>query len=137
VPGRWTVWVGDRRTKLESNRIEIPLRFTADSITACVEIALDKKQLILKRKWHAKWLQRFMPDLAVDKWWWYDTPLEEQKARDKKNCQELERFRVFWEDEKNAEAIDAVIARINREAGLEPATPEPQDAGPKNDPGAR
>ncbi|MCD4823937.1 MAG: hypothetical protein K8S55_04975 [Phycisphaerae bacterium] len=117
VPGIWSVWIEDRTFKLESNRVEIPLRFTAESVAICLEIALDKKQDVYMRNWHARWLQKIMPDLKLQWWTWKDkmSPKEKQEKEDEIQRQ-LKAFQEFRKDKNNAQAIKEAIARINLEA---------------------
>jgi hypothetical protein len=120
-PGRWTVRVVDRNLELESNRIDIPLRFTEDSVLACLEISRDKEAHLFKRKWHGEYLQKIMPELQLR--WWRDYPTEppaqEREQMEEGIQRELDRFEAFWKDEDNRPEITAAIARINREAGLD------------------
>jgi len=76
-----------------------------------------------------------MESVALSERWRYsEISPEEQLKREAKNQQELQRFREFLKDPKNAEAIQAAIDRINREAGFEPEDPGEQDgASPKAD----
>jgi hypothetical protein len=117
VPGNWEVWVKDGEQKLESNRFEFPVRFTRDSLTPCLEIASDAKTRASERKWYAAWLQKVMPSLKL-KWWWNDSTPEETAKMEPGVNKELDAFRAFLKDPKNAEAIRQAIDRINREAGL-------------------
>jgi len=116
VPGRWTIWIQDDSEKLESNRIEIPLRFTAHSVTTCLEIALRKEEHVSVRKQYGRWLQRIDPDLELD---WPDS--DDVRAEYEVSLQRnLKKFSVFLKDAKNSPQIAERIATINREAGLEP-----------------
>lgn len=117
VPGVWTVWLDDLSVEIESNRIEIPLSFTVESVAVCLEIAADRKQSRDKRRHHAKWLQEIMPGLEL-RWWRRSTPPAEQKPLEAEIQRQLEAFRQFWEDEANVQAIELAIARINRESGV-------------------
>jgi hypothetical protein len=118
IPGIWTVWIEDDTLKLKSNLVEIPLHFTADSVTACIEIASDKKQHVLKRKEHAKWLQKIIPSVEFH-WWSDDTPPQEQQRKQVEIQRQLEAFRKSLRDSNSAQATKAAIDRINREAGKE------------------
>lgn len=118
VPGIWTVWIEDDDAKLRSNLLEIPLRFTADSVAACLEITLDKGQSLYKRKEHASWLQKIMPGLEL-RWWSDDTPPKTQEQLQAEIQRQLEVFQKFWKDKANAQVVEAAIARINRESGTE------------------
>jgi len=111
-PDLWTAWIVDRELKLESNRIEIPLVFTADSIAACLEVATDNKQLLYKRKKHAKWLERIMPDLNL-RWPSEDMPVDKKLEMDAVIMQRLQSFKVFLNDPNNAGAIETAIQNIN------------------------
>ena len=122
APGRWTVWIRDSNAKLESNRLHITLVFTSDSIAACLVSARDKNVYVEKRRWHAEYLQKIMPDLHLR--WWHIPPNEpepqEQEKMEQEIQRELDRFEAFWKDAAKAPAIEAASAKINREAGLEP-----------------
>ena len=118
-PGLWTVWIVDDNLKVESNRIEIPLVFTADSITACLEIAADEKQHVYKRKEHAKWLQKIMPELKC-RWWSDNTPSQEKQQMEAQVQRQLEAFCAFQNDSSKAKVTEVAISGINREAGVEP-----------------
>lgn len=117
-PGLWTVWVVDDNIKLESNRIEIPLVFTVDSVAACLEIAADEKQQVYKRKGHAKWLQKIMPEMKCE-WWSANTPAQEKQPMETQIQRQLEAFRAFQKDSSKADVIKTAISNINREAGVE------------------
>jgi hypothetical protein len=118
-PGLWTVWVEDHKLEMESNRLEMPLVFTADSLTACLEIAADDKQRVSKRKAHAIWLQKIMPELNC-RWWYDDTPAPERQAMEAEVQRQLAAFRAWWLENSKAVASEAAISAINREAGVEP-----------------
>jgi hypothetical protein len=118
-PGLWTVWIVDDNLKLESNRIEIPLCFTADSVAACLEIAAADKQQVYKRKEHAKWLQKIMPELMC-RWWSDNTPSHEKQQMETQVQRQLEAFRAFQNDSSKAKVTEVAISGINREAGVEP-----------------
>jgi len=139
VPGVWDVWIGDRRERQQSNRLRIPLRFTRDSIVACLEVVEDPKQGRSKREWHAAWLEKVMPELTLQWWAPIATP-EEREASEAEIGRRLGNFRTFLRDPENAEAIQQAIALINQEAGLPPVadekpaetpTPEAGDKGGK------
>jgi len=111
-PGIWTVWIVDDNLKLESNRIEIPLVFTADSIAACFEVAIDNKQPLYKRKKHAKWLQKIMPDLNL-RWPSEDMPADKRLEMEPDIMKGLQSFKVFLNDPNNAGVVEAAIQNIN------------------------
>jgi len=111
-PGLWTVWIVDDNLKLESNRIEIPLVFTADSIAACFEVAIDNKQPLYKRKKHAKWLQKIMPDLNL-RWPSEDMPADKRLEMEPDIMKGLQSFKVFLNDPNNAGVVEAAIQNIN------------------------
>jgi hypothetical protein len=119
TPAKWAVWIQDREQKLESSRTEMTLRFTHESIAACLEIATDTKRRGSERAWHAEWLQKIMPDLELS-WRTKDTSPEGLARRNAKVDKELDAFRAFLKDPKNEQAIQQAIDRINREAGLPP-----------------
>jgi hypothetical protein len=115
------VWIKDGEQKLESSRTELPLRFTRDSLIACLEIASDTTQRG-SRATHAEWLQKVMPDLELS-WRATDRSPEGIARRNAKVDKELNAFRAFLKDPKNEQAIQQAINRINREAGLRPERP--------------
>ncbi len=125
VPGIWTVWIHDETLKLKSNRVKIPLRFTAESVAICLDIALDKKQDVYMRNWHARWLQKIMPGLKLQWWTWQDkmSPKEKQEREDEIQRQ-LKAFQEFWKDKNNAQAIKKAIANINLEAARDAKKPK-------------
>lgn len=132
TPGLWDVWIRDSDADLTSNHLQIPLRFTTDSIAVCLEIVTDRKWERNKRDWHAAWLRRMMPGLDI-RWWSPIDPPEDREKAETEIAQKLDDFRTFLRDPENAEAIQQAIARINREAGLPPVadqkpveTPAPQ-----------
>ena len=118
LPGLWTVWIDDRALKIESNRIEIQSIFTSDSIAACYEIASDSEQNVFKRRWHARWLQKIIPDLDL-KWWSYDTPPQEMQPMQVEIQLQLEAFLEFLEDESNIQMVESAISRINSETEID------------------
>ena len=123
IPANWTVWIKDREQKLESNRLEFPLRFTHDSVTACLESASNTKKRGSERAWHAEWLQKIMPGLELK--WRPENPSPEGIARRNAEIEKkLQEFKLLLEDPKNAEVIKTAIARINQEAGLPPIADE-------------
>ena len=126
LPGRWVLWIDDEmangKEKLLSNRIEIPLRFTGESMTTCLAIARDKEQSVYKRKWHGQWLLKIMPTLQLT-WWYEDATSREKKKGEEEILRSLKAFEDFINDKNNAEAIEKAIQAINREAGLEPEEP--------------
>ncbi len=117
VPGRWTVWIEDESLKLESNRLDIPIRFTADSVAACLEIAVDQEAYVSKRKSHAGWLQKIKPDLKLD-WPRRDDAEAVKKQKEYRVQLALKEFEQFWEREKNSQAVADAIRKINEDAGL-------------------
>jgi hypothetical protein len=133
VPGIWSVWIEDGELELQSNRLLIPVRFTMESIRLCTDIAADPRQDAYKRKWHAEWLQKIMPTLTFS-WWYAETPAAEREQLEKNIQSQLKGFRGFSEDQKNRPAIEAAIARINQEAGVEPASRPPSTATPQTQP---
>ena len=117
-PGLWTVWVVDENLTVESNHIDIQIVFTADSLTACLEIAADDKQHLFRRQAHAEWLQKIMPDLKC-RWWSLNTPAQEKQPMEAEVQRQFEAFRAFQHDSSKAKVIEAAISGINREAGVE------------------
>jgi hypothetical protein len=111
-PGIWTVWIVDDNLEIESNRIEIPLVFTADSIAACLEVAADNKQTLYKRKKHAGWLQRIMPDLDL-RWPSEDMPADKSLEMEPDIMKGLQSFKVFLNDPTNARVVETAIECIN------------------------
>lgn len=121
VPGHWDVWVEDHTDDpsiLASNLVKIPLRFTEDSIAACLAIARDKEVHVYQRKWHGEWLKKIMPALQL-KWWAESVSAEEQKRGDEEIQKNLKAFEKFVKDKNNAEAITKAIQAINHDAGLD------------------
>jgi hypothetical protein len=111
-PGLWTVWIVDKNLKIESNRIEIPLVFTADSIAACLEVAADNKQTLYKRRKHAGWLQRIMPDLDL-RWPSEDVHADKRLEMEPDIMKGLQSFKVFLNDPNNAGVVETAIQNIN------------------------
>ena len=128
VPGMWTAWIRAHDVELESNRLELTLRFTADSVADCLEIAEAREEDTFKRKWHAAWLQKIMPGLEL-KWRTEDASPEGIARRNTEIEKKLQEFKLFLDDPKNAEAIQQAIDRINREAGL-PVEDKGEEAKP-------
>jgi len=128
VPGKWTVWIAARDVELESNRLELTLRFTANSVAACLEMAERREERTSKRKWHAAWLQKIMPGLEL-KWRTEDTSPEGIARRNAEIEKKLQEFKLFLDDPKNAKAIQQAIDRINQEAGL-PVEDKGEEAKP-------
>ena len=120
VPGRWSAWVKDETLELESNHVEIPLEFAPDSVKACFEITVDTDQYRSKRKQHAEWLQKLMPDLQLDGPRSND-PEAIQKQKEVRIQTALKEFASFWEREKDSESMTEAIRKINEAAGLKPA----------------
>lgn len=112
-PGPWTVWIVDDNLKLESNRIEIPLVFTADSVAACLEVAADNKQPLYKRKKHAGWLQIIKPDLDL-RWPSEDMPADKRLEMEPAIMKGLQSFKVFLNEKSNARVVETAIESINK-----------------------
>jgi hypothetical protein len=127
VPGRWEVWVADEGQKLESNHLEISLRFMDESIKTCLAVARDKSENRTKRKWHGEWLQKIDPALQLQ--WPDDNASVETRATMERAIQKaLTGFEAFLVDEKNGKAIEEAIRAINREAKVdETAASKPAD----------
>lgn len=117
APGRWIVWIDDQSESLESNRLKLAIQFTPDSVEACLKIAVDKEQLLDKRKWHAEWLQRINPELKLQ---WPDEKSAEavQVSREYEVQRQLKKFADFWKANKNSATLRERIAQINTAAGL-------------------
>jgi hypothetical protein len=126
VPGYWTIWLEDHLQQLESNRIKIPLRFTKESVEACQAIAKDPMVHTYERKTHGKWLERIDPDLKLV---WSDSEdLADVKAEREAAIQkQLQEFAEYWKDAQNSRKMARTIAKINREANLEPEEEESEE----------
>lgn len=133
VPSRWAVWVIDENLGLESNVVEVDLFFTLDSATICRQAAGDRERSVHERRWHAKYLQRILPDLDVTRWRRGSEEFDKETLgqMEVEIQQELDRFDAFWKDKANAAAIKEAIDKINRDAGLEvEGDPAPGNAKP-------
>lgn len=117
APGKWTVWIAARDVELEPNRLDLSVRFSADSVAACLEMAERRAERTSKREWHAAWLQKIMPGLEL-KWRPEDPSPEGIARRNTEIERKLQESKLFLDDPKNAAAIQQAIDRINREAGL-------------------
>jgi len=122
VPGHWTVWIEDQTEKLQSNQIDIVLRFTRESLKICLAVAMDKSQPLIKRKWHANWLQKVDGSL---KFVW---PSDEESGASKAKMEDavqmsLKGFQTFIDDVKNEKKIADAILEINRSAGIDESKP--------------
>ena len=113
VPGHWNVWIEDEGENLISNKIEIRLRFTADSIFACLQKASDESRDVLQREFYAAWLQEILPELNL-RWPSGDKTVHEQRAIEIEIKQELQAFKLYLGETNNAQAIEAAMQRINR-----------------------
>jgi hypothetical protein len=122
VPGLWNVWVEDDSLcftnedfKITSNRVEIPLDFTADSVTACLETATNNTKSVSERYHCAKWLQKIMPGLELH-WPSDNTPAEKRLTMEAEIQEKLKGFKEYYFDKSHAPAIQAAIQKINQES---------------------
>ena len=116
VPGRWNGWIEDEELKLRSNKSEISLTFTVDSIVVCLQKAMDETLDVTQRESYAEWLIKIMPGLDLH-WWSEDTPIQERQKMEIEIRQKLQVFKAFLADKGNAKAIEGAIKNINRESG--------------------
>lgn len=136
VPGIWDVWVHDTTERLESNHLQIPVRFTAGSIMVCLETVSAQGQRGLRQKSYATWLEKIMPGLSFVWWAPIATP-KEREAAEAEISRRLDGFRTFLREPENAEAIRTAIARINQEAGLPPVADEKPVEAPAPEAGGK
>ncbi len=120
IPSRWAVWVIDENLGIESNVVEVDLFFTDESATICRQAAGDRDRSVHERRWHAKYLQRIMPDLDVTRWRRGSEEFDKETLgqMEAEIQQELDRFDAFWRENANTAAIKEAIDKINRDAGL-------------------
>ena len=117
MPGEWIAWVRDDNLNMTSNRVKIPIRFTTASIPACIEIVGDSKETVFKRKWHGEWLQKVVPELAIE-WWSHDTAEDKKQQMEASIAKSLQAARAYVADSKNQQAIKSAIDRINKQHEL-------------------
>jgi hypothetical protein len=111
-PGLWSVWVVDKNLDIKSNSIDILLRFTADSAAACFEMAIDSNQEMYKRKLHAKWLRKLVPELDL-RWPSDDTPKQEREEMEIRIKKDIQAAKEFLADKRNARAVEVAMENIN------------------------
>jgi hypothetical protein len=101
--------------------VEFSIEFSDASVEFCGTVARDRTATVPRRRWHAEYLKRIMPDLDLTRW---RRGADELSKHDREQMegeikQEMDRFEVFWKDKANASAIKEAIDKINRDAGLE------------------
>lgn len=120
APGRWSVWIEDSGEQMKSNIVEIPLRFTADSIATCLQNVGDEKQELYTRVICAEYLQDIKPDLDLR--WPSDPPVwptegmsvDERQKVEREIRQKLQAFKVYMDEKGNTQAIETAIRSINK-----------------------
>jgi hypothetical protein len=117
--GRWSFSVVNLWEKLESNRIEIEIVFTPESIQAMLDMEsmmLDEEKADpLMQVGLANWLRKVRPDFVIAPFKKDDSP--EQKAKNAAvNKKAIEDFQKFWEKEKNTDAMRALFKKIDKDS---------------------
>ncbi len=113
-PGKYTFVVVDRAddaVTYTSNKIEVPVYFKMDSIPNLLNIVSNGDYTYESRLFCLEWLKKFDPDLDLN----FKEPDKEEIISNKTK---IEKFKIWWEENKNNEEIAAKITNFNRLTGL-------------------
>ena len=113
LPGKYFIRYRDGYEALQSDTIEICLKFTEKSVDFLLKRLLDEKENRSNVEWVVKLLSDIYPDIMNYQYQHKDNTISYTDEQTENNRKLLEDFKLYWEQNKYTKVMLEKISKVN------------------------